>query len=666
MNNTSHNWTLDGFVEHFDFVHHRMLDHKFVWVLGAGASCASGIPLGSELVDRWLAELHLREGGTATSLEQWATQDTLEIVNFTWEERAAFYTKIYERRFREYPEEGYAYLEGLMSGKDPSPGYSVLAAALASQPPRHNVVITTNFDNLIADALSIYTDTFPFVCGHESLTAFVRIAMRRPLICKIHRDLLLAPQNDPRSLRRLHDSWGTALRALFQHYTPLFIGYGGNDDTLMDLLESMQPGDIKGQMIWCYHEGGKPSDRIVNVISDHKGVLVPVPDFDLLMVLLGARMAISLLDEEIGTRAEKRTQQYRERIQRLDSVKHPAVAKALAATFDRSGGWWAWEQKARLEKDRQRREIVYRQALQHCPRSPEIRHVFADFLKDRNPDEAEKLHKAAVDLNPKDASSTGRLATFLAKVRGDKPGAEKLWQAALEMDRKAVTLGFGYFLWEDQRKIKDAARYFEETVQLHPKNAACIGALAHFRWQGQGDFEAAEKSFRSALSVDSRNPNVAGNYACFLLARGRLGEAETYVKIARAANHGNTDQLAAELALYDLILAKEKGRDASSALARLRSVFAEDFERVGWNFDDLLGSLRTRVSRQDLLLFSRIADGILDENRVPDLTLQKRVTVGESSNGTRPRQRSRSRARNGDRRIKSASKRKTHSTKKKS
>jgi hypothetical protein len=29
-----------------------------------------------------------------------------------------------------------------------------------------------------------------------------------------------------------------------------------NDDTLMDLLESLQPDDIEGQLIWCYHEGG--------------------------------------------------------------------------------------------------------------------------------------------------------------------------------------------------------------------------------------------------------------------------------------------------------------------------------------------------------------------------------------------------------------------------
>ncbi|MFZ0750118.1 MAG: hypothetical protein WAM70_12220, partial [Pyrinomonadaceae bacterium] len=90
-------------------------------------------------------------------MESWATAQRLGIKHFTYEERANFYSQIYERRFRYLPEEGYAYLEQLMTGKEPSPGYSILAAVLASQPPRHNIVITTNFDNLVAQALSIYT-----------------------------------------------------------------------------------------------------------------------------------------------------------------------------------------------------------------------------------------------------------------------------------------------------------------------------------------------------------------------------------------------------------------------------------------------------------------------------------------------------------------------------
>ena len=205
MSNAPNEWTLEGFVEHFDFFHHKMLDHKFVWVMGAGVSLASGIPLGSKLVDDWLNELHVREDAGKAPLKDWATAENLGIDRFKYEDRASFYPKVYERRFREYPDEGYAYLESVMADADPSPGYSILAAALAGEPPerppRHNAVVTTNFDNLVADALSIYTNTFPFVCGHESLTPFVKVAMRRPVVCKIHRDLVLAPQNDPRSLR---------------------------------------------------------------------------------------------------------------------------------------------------------------------------------------------------------------------------------------------------------------------------------------------------------------------------------------------------------------------------------------------------------------------------------------------------------------------------------
>lgn len=424
-------WTLDGFVEHFAFVHDKMLDHKYAWILGAGASYASGIPLGGQLVDSWLAEIHKKEDGGKTPVEQWATPKTLEITNFRFANRASFYPQIYQRRFQNYPEEGYAYLEDLMSGKDPSPGYSILAAALGTDPPRHNVVITTNFDNLVSDALSIYTDTFPFVCGHESLTAFVRVAMRRPLICKIHRDLLLGPQNDPRSMRRLHDAWGLALRSLFQHYTPLFIGYGGNDDTLMDLLESLQPTDIKGQLIWCYHESAGPSERIANVVGDLQGVLVPVPDFDLLMVLLGEKLGVALLDEEIGRRAEERTKRYRDRIQQLDTIKYPSVTKALSATLERSGGWWVWQQKATRETEASRSEIVFRQGLQHCPESWELHNNFAVFLrKAGRSEEAETYYRRAYDLNPKEPVVLGNLSQFILSWKCDEVEAEKLFREA--------------------------------------------------------------------------------------------------------------------------------------------------------------------------------------------------------------------------------------------
>lgn len=528
MNHTATEWTLDGFVEHFAFVHHKMLDHKFCWLLGAGASFASGIPLGSELVDRWLREMHVREDGGKTALEKWATEEKLEIDGFKFGDRASFYPKIYQRCFHDYPEEGYAYLESVMSGQDPSPGYSILAQALAQDPPRHNVVITTNFDNLVADALSVYTDTFPFVCGHESLTAFVRVAMRRPLICKIHRDLLLGPQNDPRSLRRLHDAWGTALRALFQHYTPIFIGYGGNDDTLMDLLESLQPADIKGQMIWCYYESGRPSDRIVNVVSDLNGVLVPIPDFDLLMVLLGEKMGINLLDEEIERRAKERTQRYRDRIQLLDTVKHPFLTKALAAIFERSGGWWAWYRKAERETDLERRETVYRQGIQLCPKSGDLHVGFAMFLWEvrKNPSEAERFFQKGLSLQPEAIYAIANYAEFLL--------VNERFEEASDMIERAKSLSNG-----KQTEVSAVLAWHEALLACltAQKIMPAINALMAFFSEGlpRTTWRSDDVLGFAKNRLSSKDYTFLSALAAGLLDAGKVPEAQALIQRRLAA-----------------------------------------------------------------------------------------------------------------------------------
>jgi tetratricopeptide (TPR) repeat protein len=204
----------------------------------------------------------------------------------------------------------------------------------------------------------------------------------------------------------------------------------------MDLLESLQPEDIKGQLIWCYYEGGKPSERILNVVTDLNGVLVPVPDFDLLMVLLGEKMGIALMDEEIESRAVKRAERYRDRIQKLDTVKYPSVTKALAATFERSGGWWAWEQKARLEKDAARQEAVYRQGLQHYPKSAELHGNFAIFQWEvcKNAAEADRLYRKAVDLDPKSVNHLANYVEFLLAT-SQLPDASKTLKLAQSLNK---------------------------------------------------------------------------------------------------------------------------------------------------------------------------------------------------------------------------------------
>jgi hypothetical protein len=305
-------WSTEAFIQHFLRIHQHMPERSFAFVLGAGASVSSGIDTGARLVDKWLSEIRQRDSNSkGLKIEEWATSNSLQIDDFDYQRRAEFYPQVYHRRFRDDLEEGYAYLEDVMKDAEPSLGYSMLAQILART--RHKITITTNFDNLVADSVLIFTDTFAQICGHESLTGFIRVQPRRPLVAKIHRDLLLGPQNDPYETSLLHEDWARELRKLFMCCTPLFIGYGGNDGSLMNFLEALRPGSIPGGVFWCYRDGGDlPNKRICRLVARHAGKLVTILNFDVFMTQLAEPLEFGLLDFKISEGAERRAKRLRD------------------------------------------------------------------------------------------------------------------------------------------------------------------------------------------------------------------------------------------------------------------------------------------------------------------------------------------------------------------
>lgn len=306
------NWLIDYFEE----VHRERHDKSFAFVLGSGTSTSSGIPTGASLVGRWLAEIQKTQIGydknTAISLDSWATPENLRIEGFNYIRAAEFYADVFEARFKADPEEGYFQLEQLMENKVPEIGYVILAEILSTT--RHRVVVTTNFDNLVTDAISIYSRKNALVCGHESLAQFARVNTRRPLIAKVHRDVLLAPGNTRNVLERVTQAWKDVLHKLFAFYTPIVIGYGGNDGSLMKVLEGLNPTNQSRPMIWCYYEpDGTPSERIRLLIRQQKGILIPIRGFDELMIAIANKVQIRMdhLPDKIVFLAQQRANSIR-------------------------------------------------------------------------------------------------------------------------------------------------------------------------------------------------------------------------------------------------------------------------------------------------------------------------------------------------------------------
>lgn len=538
-------WTLDGVLDEMKVIHGAMTDRQFAFILGAGASFTSGIPTGQGLAQKWLKDLHLRECSDGRSLEQWISECGVGHGDLTLNTAAEYYPQIFERRFAGDREAGYAELESAMEGKSPSLGYSLLAEII--QHTRHKVVVTTNFDNLVADALAMHAHQSPLVVAHESLAGFVRPQMRRPLVAKIHRDLYLHPINDPDGVSMMEQGWKIALKKLFQYYTPIVVGYGGNDGSLMDMLIGLDQGDIAGRMIWCYREGAPPPEKALKVLHKHCGILVKITGFDGFMLQLADKLVRGFDVADIAERTEKlgmdRASRYREQASKLSEASihgTPAEQRAGAVLTQsvRSGqSWWAWEIKAKTETDPEKRRLIYLEGIAQFPLSSELLANYASFLdsQDEDPDAVKEIYLKAIAIDPNDAHIVGRYASFLDHREEDSDLVEKLYQKAIELGPYSVVNLIRYARFQSAtRKNDDAAEsLYKSSIELDPSSGYAACSYANFLASRRKDYIAADKFFRKSIALDPNDSWNTGNYAIFLDSKiGDNNTAEEFYKKA--------------------------------------------------------------------------------------------------------------------------------------
>ena len=354
---------------------------RFCFILGSGASVDSDIPTGNELEMQWMDELMYKDPSKAKKRgdptpevldeeTEKLRKDIRELaeklydddemthrfseIEKAWEEArkkkdgylsSEYYFDLYKLRFHPNPQNGYRFLEQKMDDKEPSLGYRVLSLLLTKarkeeakkedrekeyeleDSNQHNLVITTNFDSLTEDALFLYSDKKPLVISHESLAAYIDSDTQRPIIAKVHRGLMFDPFNSPETTDHLEKEWHEALDYAFKTYTPVVIGYGGGDGSLMTYLQ--QSTSNKG-IYWCYLDKyGLPNSVIQKFVRRRNGCLVKIDGFDKFMLELGLTMfpneimppsTSEYLKKQMENRVKNYTDQYNKKRQ-TENVK---------------------------------------------------------------------------------------------------------------------------------------------------------------------------------------------------------------------------------------------------------------------------------------------------------------------------------------------------------
>jgi tetratricopeptide (TPR) repeat protein len=531
-------WTLEGVLDELARLDSSMHDRHFAFILGSGASFSSNIPTGKDLAQRWLADLHLRECGSDEHLEDWVKSSGIVSGNLTYETAAEFYPQIFERRFRGDRESGYAELEKHMDGKSPSLGYTLLAEII--QETRHKVVVTTNFDNLVADALSMHAHQSPLVVAHESLVGFVRPQLRRPLVAKIHRDLYFNPINDQDGVSNLEEGWKNALKKLFQYFTPIVVGYGGNDGSLMGLLNSLELGDIAGRIIWCYREGSPPPALAQQVLIKHDGIKVKIPGFDEFMLQLATKLVpdfdlnrIAERTEDLGKKSADRYRKQADQLMRslaLGTEEQRNTRQIMAQSVQRRTSWWAWELEAVAQTDPEKQEETYIKGLEQFPESPELHYNYALFLSEVKEDipGAKAMYKKSMELAPNDHESISAYAEIISRFDKDYEKAKELAQTAMRLspsDPNPICLYAS--ILANQGNLTEADKYFRQALKMDTSNTNNLVEYADFLADHMNKYDTAEIYYKRALELEPNNSYALGNYANFLAFQaGNLEEAQ--------------------------------------------------------------------------------------------------------------------------------------------
>lgn len=260
---------------------------NFALLLGSGASINSGVRTAREMIDAWRIQLYERSRAKA-NFERWLRRQS-------WYESDDEYSLLFEL-VCDQPSQRRVYIEKCLKNAHPSWEYVYLTNLIKND--YFDVVLTTNFDDLISEACFLYSEELrPIVCAHDSAISGIRVRSKRPKIIKLHGDFLYDNiKNTVRELETLEENMKRKIMQFAQEYGLVVVGYSGRDRSVMDVLEMLVRSEeyLKQGIYWCVREGGEIGGRLRYLLRKDRVYLVEIPGFDEFMAYINDRAELEL------------------------------------------------------------------------------------------------------------------------------------------------------------------------------------------------------------------------------------------------------------------------------------------------------------------------------------------------------------------------------------
>lgn len=266
---------------------------NYSFFLGAGASVTSGIKTGQELVTKWRAEIYTRlsnqEYTDAEEAKKWLSKNHPD-----WYDQNNEYSSLFEKKF-DLPSQRRRFVERQVDKKLPSIGYAYLVDLFESK--FFDTVFTTNFDDLINEAFYQFSSDRPLLCAHDSSIKGVSITSSRPKIIKLHGDYLFdSIKSSLKETESLEGNTREKLTEFTKEYGMIFVGYAGNDSSIMDVLKHLLKQDdyLRNGVYWCVRKDDPIPPELIRLLGQEKVYWVEIEGFDELMAELALELGCTL------------------------------------------------------------------------------------------------------------------------------------------------------------------------------------------------------------------------------------------------------------------------------------------------------------------------------------------------------------------------------------
>jgi len=469
----------------------RSEDRSHAFLVGAGVSKPepADIKLASDLVDEFKQEIY-DEKSRKPSPDEWASDYEVENKDEEQSEYGFWFSEAYPTKHARRSK-----VRDLVQESEPPLGQIILAKMLQDQIISH--VFTPNFDDLLLEAAIDLPGVRPTFVDHEARASRFELSSESSAIFKLHGDYRHYTKNTAQETSELHDKMEEAFERSLREYGTVVIGYGGNDDSIMNVIESTKISE-KG-LFWCQLKNDDLPNRVREVLESRENAyLVEIEGSEPFFAILLNRMADDdfLQPEEIETKAQKKAERIRSLMEKADDVisqipdesvstgKETAISSNIDYLVDEDS---YYDEEGRISDAR-------------------------ESIKNGNLDYAEQLLNSVRDENTNLGSAQRELAR-IAERRGNYTDARDLLIECRVLAEREGNAKLRALAIDDLARLNEKQSRYEEAKELYNKSlsirreienrggeASSLNGLGKIAFS-RGDYDQAEEYHQESLEI---------------------------------------------------------------------------------------------------------------------------------------------------------------------